>query len=152
VSVETVTARLATLQATITGITTAYAVDASPGKLTTAHLPAFVNIPGRAEYSWLATKLWVQEARIYRMLLYVVPVERDADVARNAGRVIPFYRRVLTLFQQYPSLNGLSGVTSSKLVSDDGLDVLQYGGAFFAGIEFRLAVTETFEIAPVAGG
>ena len=42
-------------------------------------------------------------------------------------------------FKTKLTLDGLT-ITDAQLLGDDGLDVLEYGGALYAGIEFRMRV------------
>ncbi len=144
-SVQTVATQLAAVERRISGVKRAFDLDDLPNALTDAHLPAFVNVPTAATYSWPAS-LYAEEQREWRLLLYVCPVERPGDVAKRMKLLAPWFRRVPLEFAKSLMLDDLSGVDLTLVTADDGVDTLDYAGSLYAGIEFRLGVHETFTV------
>jgi len=141
-TVGTVLDKLATIQATITGITKAYGHDDLPNSLKTAQLPAFINLPGAATSEDVFGQAAEVETRTYRMLLYVTPIERPSDIATRMNRVEPFFDRVKDKFRSYALLDSLTDVIFTSTVDDIGLTAMEYAGVLYAGVEFTLDVME----------
>ena len=144
-SVETVATQLAVIERRISGVKQAFDLSELPDAMHDSYLPAFVNVPTTAEYSWPAS-LYAEEVRTWRLLLYVCPVERPVDVAKRMVLLAPWFRRVVLEFAKSLFLDDLSGISLSLVQADDGVDTLDYAGALFAGIEFRLSVRDTFTV------
>lgn len=138
---ETVIPRLQTLLASVTGVVRAF--DQLPGKLNAADLPAFVVVPGPAEFTTVARAV-IQERREYALILYVKPLGADGfGVAHNDAR--PFFARVRALMSTNVRLNDLDGITQADLVADSGVAPLVYGEHQYVGIEFTLRVWEHYD-------
>jgi hypothetical protein len=145
-TLATVSARLATIQATITGVTKAFDVfDDAPNALKDTYLPCFISVPGPSVYEGYGGS-WVDETRIWRMMLFVTPIQRPSDVAKKAALVAPLFRATLTKFADAQQLNDLGGIDLAWISADDGLDVLEYAGELYAGIEFQLQVKEAYAL------
>lgn len=136
-SVQTVKAKLAEIEAAITGITRAYAQ--APHALTTADLPAVVNFLGAAEYDFLTVGKVTREKRTYLVRVYVAPVSSGA--AYEAEKLCePFFARLRDALGNAHTLAGL--VSDARLTADGGVQVFGHGNVDYIGIEFRLLVTE----------
>jgi len=148
-SVETIAARLASIQAAITGIVTAYGLDEIPNALRSAQLPAFINVPGEATHVQIADDL-LQETRTWYMLLFLAPVEAPVQVAQRMSLARPFFARVRDAFAARDGLESLSGVLRSAFLGDNGVTApLEFGGTMYSGIEFRLQTLELVQVAAV---
>lgn len=149
-SVETVKARLAQIQAGITGVKRAF--SHGPGAMPPGDLPCFVNFTGPARHDFLlAGNDQDIETRTYIMRLYVRPVGQGID--GEAERLCePFFPRVRDIFAGRPGLglgttgSHLAGVQRAIFLGDSGTSVLRYNGQDFIGIEFRLEVSEYVEV------
>jgi len=132
--------KLAELQAEIDGVKSAFGHNKAPDALRSAMLPAFINVPGPAEpFAETFGRSAIVSQRTYRMLLYVCPVTMPSEVAKQADLIEPFFDLVLAAFKAEIHLDGLT-VTAAHYLGDDGLDVLEYAGQLYAGIEFRIRV------------
>lgn len=140
-SVSAIATRLALIQTDIAGVRKAYDLDNMPDKL--GPLPAVVNFPGETTYEGYGSGDIV-ETRDYAMRLYVTPAQRPIDAAKKASRVAPFFRRFVVAFADAQQLNDLGDVQWAWISGDSGLMALQYADQWFAGIEFRLTVKETW--------
>lgn len=139
--VETVVPRLQTILAGITGVTKAY--DRLPGTLNAADLPTFLIMPGEATQKIKTAGGWMEEERVYKLLLYVKPLSLDSfNQAMNDVR--PFFRRVQERFVAAWQLDALDSVMWAHLDSDSGVVPMVYGRAEYAGVEFRLRVKESY--------
>lgn len=145
-TIATVAERLAAIQTDhVAGIVKAYDIDEIPNNLQTANLPAFINVPGEAVQAEYDGDTW-SETRIWYMLLYIAPVERPVEVALRMAAAAVFLPLVRQVFSDRNGLESLQGVLSSRLTGDSGLATpLQYGGATYTGIEFRLEVRELID-------
>ena len=133
--------RLAELQEAVDGVKNAYGHNQNPDALKAAMLPAFLTVQGRGEpFYQTYGRTAAIEVRDFRMLLYVCPVTQPSDVAKQADRVEPFHDRVRAKFQTDLDLSGLT-ITDSEFKGDNGLEVLEYAGEFYAGIEFTITIT-----------
>ena len=142
-SISTVAARLAKIQKGITGVRKAFDLDELPNSLKGTYLPCFVNVPGPATYEgWGSGD--IVETRLWRMMLFVTPIQRPSDMATKAVMVQPFFRRVVAAFADAQQLDDLTDVQLAWAEGDDGLDVLEYAGELYAGVETRLTVKETW--------
>ena len=138
---ETVIPRLQTLLGGVSGVVRAF--DQLPGKLNAADLPAFIVVPGAAEFTTIGRAV-IQERREYALILYVKPLGADSfGVAHNDAR--PFFARVRALFAGKIRLNNLDGITQADLVADSGVAPLVYGESQYVGIEFTLRVWEHYD-------
>ena len=148
-SVETVKARLATIQAGITGVRRAYAEV--PNSITAADMPLFVTLTGPANHDWQALGSdQDKEQRTYRMRLFVMPLGQGyPGEGENAAE--PFFTRVRDTFSARPGLEGLTGVQSATLIGDSGLVVLDFQEQQYWGIEFELQVVEYVEVTYAEG-
>jgi len=132
--------KLATLQKAIEGVKAAFGHNQAPDALRPAMLPCFVSVPGEAEpFAEVFARSAIVSQRTYRMLLYVCPVSQPSEVAKQADLVEPFFDRVLAKFKAEIDLDGLE-IVQAQYLGDAGLDVLEYAGQLYAGIEFRLRV------------
>lgn len=139
--IDTTVPRLQTILAGISGVTRAY--DRLPGSLAAADLPAFLVVPGEATQKKLTAKGWMEETRMYNLLLYVKPLAADTfNQAMNDTR--PFFRRVQERFVAAHKLDNLDYAFDAHLESDSGVVALLYGRAEYAGVEFRLKVKEIY--------
>jgi hypothetical protein len=138
-----IAAQLAVEEATVTGVTKAFSLSDIPNKLVSGFLPCFINVPGPATYEAYGGHN-VMERRTWRLMLYVCPIAVPSDVATKAQVVEPFFRDVVAVFAGAQQLSGESGVEFTWIGSDDGLDVLEYAGDLFAGIEFQMEAVTTF--------
>ena len=145
--VETVVPRLQTILAGITGVTKAY--DRLPGTLNAADLPVFLIVPGEATQTMKTAKGWMEEERVYNLLLYVKPLRLDS-FNRPMNDVRPFFRRVQEKFVGSWQFGSLESVMFAHLESDSGVVPLVYGRAEYAGIEFRIRVKESYSATVVA--
>ena len=138
-SVATVKAALVVMQRGISG--TRHAFSDPPNSLTSADAPAWINIPGAAEYNWdIYGPGTVQEQRDYRMLLYIGTLGSglSGEVSRIAT---PFFDSVPLFFAAHPQLLGVKGVQIALLPRDGGLVGFQFQNEPWVGIEFTLHVT-----------
>ena len=142
-SVSTIVTRLALIQNDIDGVRRAYDLDDMPNRLQATLLPAVVNFPGPAAYEGFGSGDIV-ETREYLMRLYVTPAQTPIDAAKKASRVEPFFRRFLIAFADAQQLDDLGDVQWAWIGEDGGLIAMQYADDWFAGIEFRLTVKETW--------
>jgi len=142
-SVSAIVTRLALIQSGIDGVRRAYDLYDMPNKLQATLLPAVVNFPGTAAYEGFGSGDIV-EMREYLMRLYVTPAQTPIDAAKKAARVEPFFRRFLTAFADAQQLDDLGDVQWAWIGEDGGLIAMQYADDWFAGIEFRLMVKETW--------
>ena len=138
-SVTTVLAQLALLQAQITGVKVAYAE--APNSVVAANMPLFITIPGEAEDDWVSAGSDSDlETRTYRMLLIVAP--RGAGIPGEALALCnPFFDRVRDFFAARPAL-GLDSVHSATYLGDSGTTNIVYQDVPQVGIEFRLRIVE----------
>ena len=139
-SVATVKQRLAEIEEGIAGIKRAYAQ--APLSLPASDLPAFVNFAGQATHNWRVVGSDTdRETRVYICRLYVAPLVQGVpgEIERLCE---PFLESVRDTFAARPSLERLTGVQVSILLSDGGPAVLAYGGTRYIGVEFRLQVVE----------
>jgi hypothetical protein len=148
-SVATVKAQLALLQASITGITSAFAQ--APISLPENGFPCFVNLARAASID--STPLGhadrVVEGREYLMRLYVAPLLEGTD-AEAEGKCEPFFPLVRDFFLARPSLGGLTYVQRAWPLGDSGVVPLRYAMNSYIGIEFRLQVWEYVDISYAA--
>jgi len=149
-SIVTVRARLAEMQASIPGVRRAY--DQLPvGIVNTADLPLFLNFVRDTEYDIDSGEGFVYDTRTYVMWLLVKPVAEGTD---SEGEQItePFIPIVADYFISRPSLLDLKGVVTSELKSDSGPKRMVWPGTpsdpigVYWGIEFVLDVTEVSNI------
>ncbi len=140
-SVATVKAALASYQATIPGVVSAYAQ--APNSVSAADMPMFTNFTGASDEDWNTGGADEGvEIRQYRMILLLLP--RGSGVAGEAERIAePFFPMVRDFFDARPHL-GTPGVQSSIFQGDGGLVIINYGGLDYYAIEFKLMVTEYF--------
>jgi hypothetical protein len=150
-SVATIRARLALLQAAIPGVAKAY-VQLPRGLVPTDNLPAFLNFVRKADYDHdTYGDYTVGVTRTFLMWLLVKPV---AEGEEGEGEEImePWVETVAAYFNARPSLGGLIRVDSSTLVSDSGPKKMVWPGTpnaptgVYWGAEFQLDITE---IAPI---
>lgn len=147
-SVQTIATRLARIQTDITGITKAFDLDEVPNKLTTAHLPAFINVPGEATAEWRADDLWA-ETRLWYMVLYITPLQRPYEIAFRLGEARVFFERVRDAFVARKTLESLRYLEDSTYLGDSGNVLpLVFAGTEYTGIEFRLQTVELTNITP----
>ncbi len=145
-SVETVKAALATLQAQIAGVTRAY--EDAPYSLPPSDLPAFVNFAAAAGYDYRAADVegYVIVTREYRMRLLVAAVQTGIPGEAEA-LCKPFFTSVPVYFFARPSLGGVSMVQMARIVADGGIQAFPWGqNEAHIGIEFRLQVGEYVSI------
>lgn len=140
-SITTIATRLALIQKDIDGVRRAYDLDDMPNKL--GPLPAVVNLPGPATHEGYGSGD-ITEMREWSMRLYVAPAQLPIDAAKKAALVEPFFRRFLIAFADAQQLNDLGDVQWAWIGEDSGLMGMEYAGDWFAGIEFKLAVKETW--------
>ena len=140
-SISTVTGACATIQADIAGISKAFSFAQTPDSLKTATLPCFTNFPGTATYAGAGTHL-ATETRAYQMMLWITPVNRPAEAARNAKTIEGYINLVRNAFLNRPALGGLAYVRSATLTGDGGPVVQDYAGISYLSIVFNLEVTE----------
>jgi len=145
VSISTVTGACATIQADIAGVSKAFSFAQTPDSLKTATLPCFTNFPGAATYAGAGTHQ-ATETRAYQMMLWITPVNRPAEAARNAESIEGYINLVRNAFLDRPGLGGLQYVRSSTLTGDDGPVVQDYAGISYLSIVFNLEVTEIAEV------
>jgi hypothetical protein len=147
-SVTTIATRLARIQADIDGITSAFDLDEIPNSLTSAHLPAFVNVPGEASAERIADDLW-RETRLWYMVLYISPLQRPFELAFRMGIVRPFFVRVRDAFVARKTLESLRYLEDSTYLGDSGNVLpLVFAGTEYSGIEFRLQTVEITNVTP----
>lgn len=148
-TVETIAARLASIQANITGIKSAFDLDEIPNKLTTAHLPAFVNVPAEATAARGSDDLW-RETRLWYMVLFIAPQQRPYEVAFRLSAMSPFFDRVRAAFMARRTLESLNFLEDSTYLGDSGTVLpLVFAGADYSGIEFRLQTVELVGVSPI---
>ena len=140
-SVTAIVTRLTLIQKDVDGVRRAYDLDDMPNKL--GPLPAVVNFPGVATYEGHGSGD-ITETRDYIMRLYVTPAQRPIDAAKKAALVEPFFRRFVAAFADAQQLNDLGDVQWAWIGEDSGLMGMQYADTWYAGIEFRLTVKETW--------
>jgi hypothetical protein len=147
-TVDTTRARLAALQAQITGVVTAY--PNVPRAVQEVELPAFMTLVGRATYSkQMLGELALVETRIYTQRLIIktatLGIEGEAE-----DETTVFFDRVLDFFADRPQLQldaTSSVVYSAQITSDSGVIILPYPSAgntvkYFAAIDFPTEVVE----------
>lgn len=153
-SVETTTQRLAAMGALISGIRTSF--ENIPRVVQDAELPVFIVVPGEATYDLTSDgEEIVREVRTY--LLYVL-VENMQLGSENQAQIAiaPYFSRVRNYFVARPGLELDTNaepqdvVYDAALVGDRGFQAIPYPGMqnspVYAGIEFRLQVTELANI------
>ena len=121
----------------------AYDLDNVPNALRASLLPAVVNFPGPATYEGFGSGD-ITETRTWIMRLYVTPAQMPIDAAKKAARVEPFFRRFVIAFADAQQLDDLGDVQWAWIGEDGGLIAMQYADEWFAGVEFRLTVKETW--------
>ncbi len=131
--------RLAEIQAAIPGILRTHAQ--APAALN--DLPAFVNFTGAAQMRAQGAN-YRQENRVFLMRLYAVHVQSGID--GEAERALePFFESVPAAFLSHPSLgmngNLLPGILQTDFMGDNGVQVFEFAGERYLGVEFRLSVT-----------
>jgi len=142
VSVATVKARLAEIQADIAGVTHAFAQG--PNVINAGDMPLFINLTRAATIDWQQGSDLGFESRLYLMQLYVLPFGQG--VPGEGERLCePFFPLVRDTFAARPSLEQLLGVQETTFMGDGGVTALRYplgSDSLFWGIEFRLQVRE----------
>ena len=140
-SVATVKAQLAVLQAQITDVKRAFAQG--PLSLPLTDVPLFCNYTGAATHDWrILGAERDRETRLYLMRLYVCTAQ-DGIGGEAERRCEPFFPLVRDYFAARPSLGRLNGVEVATLLGDSGvMNPMLYAGEQFIGIEFRLQVVE----------
>jgi hypothetical protein len=147
-SVQTIATRLARIQGDIQGVVSAFDLDKIPNKLTSADLPAFVNVPGEATAQWRADDLWA-ETRLWYMVLYIKPLSRPYEIAYRMAAVRPFFARVRDAFVARKTLESLRYLEDSTYLGDGGnVMPLVFAGTEYSGIEFRLQTVELTNVTP----
>ena len=136
----TIKARLAVLQAQISGVKHAFA-DA-PNSITNGDAPLFVNLSDRVEYhkDFYGPQI-MQAIRNYQMILYAAP--RGTGLSGEAVRIAePFMDSVMEYFVARPQLGLLDNVQDSEISEGTGVKALQFGNDPWVGIAFSLRVWE----------
>ena len=135
-SVQTIIAQLAVLQAEITGIRQAFAE--TPDKLNA--FPCFVNFPSEGDIDRAPSQRKVKH--IIKMQLRVT----RADLPSAENKVRPFLDLVLDKFDANISLNGTA---HRSAITHYDYGELPWGGRTYLGISFDIEVWEeipkTFE-------
>ena len=141
-TVATIKTKLAALQATISGVTHAFAQ--APADLNTADMPAFCNFTGQATDDYQAGGDEVDVVtRTYNMRLYVLPAV-DGLPGEAERLCEPLIDAVRLFFSAHLQLGGLQGVQSALITGDSGVARLVFNDPSqpIYGVEFKLAVTE----------
>jgi hypothetical protein len=147
-TVETVKARLAVIQRTITDVKRAY-VHMPLTDLPEPDMPLFGNFTGPATYDWITLGSDEDlEARIYLMRLYVKKATQGID-GEAEKKCEPFFESVPRKFAARPSLglgtagSNLVGVQMATLLGDGGISIFNHPtGSQYIGIEWKLEVRE----------
>ena len=147
--------RIAAMWGEINGVQTAF--TQIPRALQDAQLPASVVFPGRATHSKDETEEFIDETRIYRMVLYI----SNAGLGTSGQGQIeadPFFDSVLAYFTARPGLelnaegaHQSASVLDAELLNDGGLQVGPYpiagqGTPEFVQIGWDLQVKEVIAI------
>lgn len=143
-SIATVKAKLATMQAAISGVKHAFAQ--APSTISPADAPLFVNLTGAGAANYAALGDYHRDmTRIYTMRLYVLPVALGIP-GEGERQVEPLIAAVYDYFNARPSLGGI--VVVSYITRDTGVTRLAFeeGGAPWIGTDFVLTVEEYEDI------
>lgn len=156
-TIATVKARLALMEAQITGIKRAFAQTPS-GAVADADLPFFINFAREAadDYKSIGGDQ-DREGRLYLPTLYVFSAGQGTQLpSEGEAAVEPYITTVKDHFRSRPALSaldtqganlgGLLGVQMAYLVGDSGPKVLQWAGQLYWGVEFKLNVVEYLKI------
>lgn len=138
-SITTVRAALATLEAQITGINRAY-VDLPRGAINDADLPLFLNFARDASDSEGGSDMMLED-RQYLLWLLVMPdqlgIPGEGEQAAEA-----MIQTVKDYFRQRPALGLVLGVQKSYFSGDSGPRKFTWADVAYWGVEFRLRVVE----------
>jgi hypothetical protein len=146
-TVDTTRARLAALQAQITGVTKVF--ENIPRAVLELELPAFMTLVGRATYAKVQMgELVLVETRVYTMRLLIkkatLGIEGEAE-----DETTVFFDRVSDFFFDRPQLqltDTSTVVYNAQLQGDSGVIPIPYpsGNAVqvFSGIDFPIEVVE----------
>ena len=150
-TVDTTRARLAALQAQITGVTKAF--ENVPRGILEVELPAFITLVGRAAYNQVQLgELVLMETRIYTQRLFIktasLGIEGEAE-----DETTVFFDRVVDFFKDRPQLQldaNSTVVYSAQITADSGVIPTAYpsGGSVktFLAIDFTTEVIEVRRI------
>ncbi|KPL82655.1 hypothetical protein SE15_11190 [Thermanaerothrix daxensis] len=135
--------RLVDIQKTISGIKRAYLW--APQSLADSDLPIFCTFAGSATVAPIG-EILAEETRTWLMRLYVKPIFQgiDGEAEKSAE---PFLTSVRDVFLSHPLLgrgtkdSTLPWVKKVVWLGDNGIQVLNYAGQSYVGIEFRIAIT-----------
>lgn len=121
------------------------AYDSAPFSLNSADLPAWVNLPGPAVVDWDMRagedSLYKEgyETRQYNCLLHIVSAA--AGIPGEAFAACePYFALGRQVLESHQSLKDLGGISSVRLLGDDGTIRLPYAGVDYLGIRFRLQI------------
>jgi len=145
-SIDIVTTQMAALEENITGVTKGYAFDQTPNSLQTAVLPCFTNIPLNAEYVDVSAQFGKDvsaEVRDYTAWLWYAPVQRPADISRQASGIQTLVQAVKAYFLARPQFGGLRYVISAPMIADTGPMTADYmgNGTEYTCVGFTFRVT-----------
>ncbi len=148
VTLSQIRQRLVQIQRQIPGVRRAF--DYVPLALPDSDLPAFCNFVGPASFTQTGDVVG-EETRIWIMRLYVRPVLQGID-GETEKSVDQFLTGVRNTFLSHPAF-GLGSLASllpevkrAVWQGDNGIQVLDFAGQSYLGVEFRLAVTTTILI------
>ncbi len=142
--VATLTATKAALGRIVQGVSAIRRVYVTaPLSLPPSDVPAAVLYTGAGEY--LERGYGVRgEARRYLLRLYVAPLQQGIAGEEEAAcePFIPALREAFTPGVRLLNADGsrLAGILETRLLGDNGISVLQLGGAAYLGLEMQLEV------------
>jgi hypothetical protein len=139
-SLETITERLATINAAITGVT--YAPENPPNALTTAHLPAVLVAVRDGDIRDQANGLARLDHRL-SIQVWGEPIGQGTSAAANIDALKPFVKRVRDAYNVAIRLDDLANISHSALTAYR-FAVRTYSDpqVEHAVLEFDLTVTE----------
>lgn len=141
---STVSAELATILGSVTGIKKAFDVFVdAPNAIHDSYLPCVIPYPAETAATG-GTAGTVHTDRIWRVPLYIASVERPVDLAKKAALAQPFIIRIYDALADASQLDDLASIDLAEIEGDTGLAVIEYGGVAYVGVEFRLRVVEEY--------
>lgn len=143
---QTITAAIATIAKTLTGVKRAY--EYPPASVPSTEMTAVVILPGEAtttplENSEECTEFYLE--RVYNVLFLVAAF--GSGVSGEAyGKALPFVESGMRLFISYPFL-GTGNAFRVRYLGDTGVrDDLIFADTRFYGVRFRLSVTTRLRV------
>lgn len=119
------------------------AYDNIPYAISVADMPLFLNFAGALTANDIvgsdSEARTFNERRNYRMVLYHSSFGSGVE-GEKYGLLAPYFKLVYDKFGAYPHLKNLGGVLDAKLISDGGMQTVQFAGQTYYGISFVLQI------------